>query len=175
MKRIKQTQRLRASGLQNGFSLIEIAMALGVAAFCLLTIFGLLSTGLNTNQNDIEQTAATGFVRAIAADLLASGTSANSPIYRFTIPTSSSATTSQTVYLAESGSATSIGSGPNYDTASPSRFRASLYFTPATSGQRNATMVRILMTWPAFADPSPLASPKNYAGSYEIFTALDRN
>jgi uncharacterized protein (TIGR02598 family) len=53
---------------RSGFSLIEVTIALGIAAFCLITVFALLPIGINTNQNSFEQTTA-AIATAIAADL----------------------------------------------------------------------------------------------------------
>jgi type II secretory pathway pseudopilin PulG len=53
----------------HAFSLIEVTIALGIAAFCLITVFALLPIGINTNQNAFEQTAAAGIASAIAADI----------------------------------------------------------------------------------------------------------
>ncbi len=55
----------------SAFSLIEVTLALGVAAFCLIAVFGLLPVGVNTNQSSIQQTAAASFATRIAADLRA--------------------------------------------------------------------------------------------------------
>jgi len=162
--------RFPASSSECAFSLVEITVAMGVAAFCLISLFGLLPVGLNSNQIAVEQTVAAGFANAIVADLRASGTNAKSATYG--IPLTSG---TQTFYLDESGSPTAIGSGPTNSGAFPSRYRASVFITPPAVGQRAATTARILMTWPASADPSPATAPKNYAGSYEILTALDRN
>jgi hypothetical protein len=56
----------------------------------------------------------------------------------------------------------------------------SIAFTPPAKGNssitpRTATMVRILITWPAMADIDPTKWPTNFSGSYETVTALDRN
>jgi type II secretory pathway pseudopilin PulG len=55
-----------------GFSLVEIALALGVATFCLLAVLGLLAAGLQTQQASIQQTTATQVLSIFAADLRAS-------------------------------------------------------------------------------------------------------
>ena len=44
--------RLRA------FSLVEVTLALGVAAFCLIAVFGLMPVGVQTNRNATSQTGA---------------------------------------------------------------------------------------------------------------------
>src|ERR1700730_9366275 len=51
------------------FSLVEVALALGVAGFCLITILGLMPASLKTNQTSTRQTTANGILSAIAADL----------------------------------------------------------------------------------------------------------
>src|SRR5437867_7336907 len=51
------------------FSLVEVTLALGVAAFCLIAVLGLLPTGLKTQQASTEQTTANTIVSQIVADL----------------------------------------------------------------------------------------------------------
>jgi type II secretory pathway pseudopilin PulG len=53
------------------FSLVEITLALGVAAFCLLAVFGLVPVGVQTNRNATSQTAATNVMSAVIADMRA--------------------------------------------------------------------------------------------------------
>ena len=53
------------------FSLVEVTLALGVAAFCLIAVFGLLPTGLKTQQNSIQQTTANQIISTIFSDLRA--------------------------------------------------------------------------------------------------------
>jgi len=61
----------RRSSHIRGFSLVEVALALGVAALCLLVLSGLLPTGLKTQQSSIQQTTANQIVSSIAAVLRA--------------------------------------------------------------------------------------------------------
>ena len=53
------------------FSLVEVTLALGVAAFCLLAVFGLVPVGVQTNRNATSQTAATNIIALVVADLRA--------------------------------------------------------------------------------------------------------
>src|SRR5437867_6168360 len=53
------------------FSLVEVTLALGVAAFCLIAVFGLIPVGVQTNRNATSQTAATNIMAAVVADLRA--------------------------------------------------------------------------------------------------------
>jgi uncharacterized protein (TIGR02598 family) len=53
------------------FSLIEVTLALGITAFCLLTVFALLPVALKTQQASIQQTTANTIASQIVADLSA--------------------------------------------------------------------------------------------------------
>src|SRR5205807_1085660 len=64
-----QTVKLRLHRV-SAFSLVEVTLALGVASFSLLAILALIPASLSTNQQTVQQTADTNFVRSIAADLL---------------------------------------------------------------------------------------------------------
>ena len=140
------------------FSLVEVTLALGVAGFCLLAILGLLQTGLTSEKVTVGQTAAAGILSAVYSDL-ASTPSTNTTSTNFSIALNT--TNAQTVYFSEAGWTNKIGQAatPN------SRYRASVY----VSTNSGPTPVRILVTWPAAADPT------NASGSAEVVTALNRN
>jgi type II secretory pathway pseudopilin PulG len=53
------------------FSLVEVALALGVAAVCLLVMLGLMPASLKTQQNSIQQTTANLIISQIQAFLRA--------------------------------------------------------------------------------------------------------
>src|SRR6266513_1219016 len=53
------------------FSLVEVTLALGVAAFCLIAVLGLLPTSLRTQQASIQQTTANQIISIIFSDLRA--------------------------------------------------------------------------------------------------------
>ena|SRR5689334_23308929 len=155
------------------FSLVEVTLAVGVAAFCLLSIMALFPTSVATNQITVQQTANTNLVAAIAADLRATPlTSATSPRYGISIPTTGSAT--HTLFLQDDGTA-----GAQDADAVPSqnpKYRATITFAaPTNNSQKTATGVRIFLTWPALADPVASVTPSKYIGTYEVYTALNRN
>src|SRR6266700_2555544 len=54
-----------------GFSLVQLTLALGVAAFCLLTVFALLPVAFKTQQTSIQQTTANSIMTEILGDLRA--------------------------------------------------------------------------------------------------------
>src|SRR5438874_5357769 len=63
---MKRSVRITAS-----FSLVEIVLALGVAAFCLVAVLGMLPVGLKTQQASVQQTMANAIMSQIVDDLRA--------------------------------------------------------------------------------------------------------
>lgn len=162
---------MKFQALQRGFSLVELALAIGVAAICLLAIFSLLSIGLRTNQRAIEQTASTEILSAVAADLRATpattprGSNATSPQFGINVPANPlNSAISTTLFFTSQGQ-------PTAETSSP-RYQLRITFLPndpETRPARTATLVDLKMIWPASATDTTAQ------GSAEIFTALDRN
>lgn len=153
---------------RSGFSLVEVTLALGVAAVCLVTIFALLPIGLHTNQNATQQVASADLMGAVIADLRATpvttprGSATTSPQFAIAIPANPvTAVTASTLFFDSEGQfSTSANSN--------SRYRFTISFVP-NGGSRAATVVDLKMTWPA------AASVTNAAGSSEMFLGLDRN
>ena len=134
----------------SGFTLVEVTIALGIASFCLLAVFGLLPAGINCNRASVEQTAAASLARAIVADLRATSHASNSsPQYAIPFPA-----TSNSLYFAEDGTTGSTSA----------RYLATITINPAAP----TAFANIRITWPASA---PVASA---SGSYEVTTAIGR-
>ncbi len=53
------------------FSLVEVTLAIGIAAFCLIAVFGLVPIAVQTNRNATSQTAATNIIASVIADMRA--------------------------------------------------------------------------------------------------------
>ena len=153
---------------KSGFSLVEVALALAIAVFCLVVMMGLLPVGLTSGRASIGETAANGILNEVVSDL------------RATVPTSpiGGAATSQQFQIAipKSGSTSSPTNPPTlYFTAqgvsSPTLTTGSLYklvvIFPATTGGKAASVAIAKVSWPAAS-----ATP---SGSVESFVALDRN
>ena len=69
------------------FSLVEVTLALGVAAVALLAILGLLATGSQINRTATEQAASSDILTAVANDLRATpATTATSVQFAIAIP-----------------------------------------------------------------------------------------
>jgi uncharacterized protein (TIGR02598 family) len=176
---------------RRGFSLVEVVLALGIAVFCLFVIVGLLPVGLTSNQASINQTVAAGLAKEIISDLRVTpktnpATNQKSPQYQITVP--ATGTSTSTLFLKQDTSAAGAENTDAIPATNP-LYRATLVFTvppaktnyfglvsnSATTGAATLVFVRLLITWPAVADKAALAAPKNYAGAYEVFVALDRS
>lgn len=142
---------------RQGFSLVEITVAIGIAAFCFLVIFALLPTGLNTNQSSIQQTIAGGLVSGIVADLRAVSPTVggNSPLYA--LDPSTSGTT--TLYLKEDGS--------KEDAPANADYAAKVKITPQNIGD----IVVLTHVHIAISSPANAPQPRN---SFEYVTDIDR-
>lgn len=162
-----------------GFSLVELTLAIGVAAICLLAVFGLLPVAQTSHQTASEQTVANGLSSEIASDLRAtqkatSPSSQTSPRFALVVPPAGVAASTQTLYFREGAEVIGPPGTAASAVAPAPRYRATVFLSPPLSG-RTALHGRILITWPAMADPLPGTLPARYAGSLEMFVALDRN
>jgi uncharacterized protein (TIGR02598 family) len=129
-----------------------LTLALGVAAFCLIAVFGLMPLGMQTTRNATSQTAATNIIASVIADMRAT-TSSTSPQYGITFGTA------KTLYFDAAGQfTTSLGAN--------SRYLVSITFPSSPPGLSYAD---VNITWPA------AAAPANASGSVEMFAAFDRN
>jgi len=135
------------------FSLVEVTLALGIAAFCLIAIFGLMPVGVQTNRNATSQTAATNIIAAVVADLRATPKNSTTSS-QFNI---AFGTNPPPMYFDGAGQfSTTLGAN--------SRYQLNMTWT-GSAGLRYAD---VKVTWPA------AASATNASGSVEAFTAFDR-
>jgi uncharacterized protein (TIGR02598 family) len=156
------------------FSLVEVTLALGIAAFCLIAIFGLMPVGVQTNRNATSQTAATSILSNVIADIRTTAkvtpSATPSPLYKITVPARGNwNSTAQTLYLDGQGqAATSLS--PASPTPFQPRYQLNVTFPPNPDvGTFKTTYSDLKITWPA------AATPANASGSVEIFAAFDRN
>src|SRR5437764_6301314 len=107
-----------------GFSLVEVTIALGVAAFSLLAIFSLLPVGLQTSHNAIEEGASNDILSSVIADLRSTPATATESVqFGISIPSNSGGATS-TLYFDGQGR---IASSPQ-----AARYRLTVRFLPNT-------------------------------------------
>ena len=153
----------------DAFSLAEITLAIGIAAFCLITIFGLLTVGITVNKTAVEQTVANGILSEVVSDLRATprtiprGQAALSPQFAMHLPANpaAAAPADTALYFTSEGKMTAA--------ADSARYRITVTFIPNGTAVKTATFVRLRASWPAAV---PMASA---AGAVETFCALDRN
>ncbi len=175
LKSIKCDRRLRWVA---AFSLVEVTLALGIAAFCLITVFALVPVAVLTNRNATSQTRATNVMAAVVADLRSSKTRSTSARFGITIPSNhtlgagsncdrcSSCWNAQTQTIYFDGSGQVVAS-----TAALYRITLTLVQNPTATSTTGALFYDVRATWPAQADPCATTP----SGSVEILAAFDRN
>ena len=152
----------------NGFSLIEVTLALGVASIGLTTIIGLLSVATETGRHATQVSAAVNLFAAVAADLrTGAGTSRAGEFamsQRFAIPIPPAPTNSATVSTVFFDEI----ERHSWSLTIQSRFRMTIMFLPNTAPQ-TATLAHLRLTWPA------QAAPADTTNSVDMLLALARN
>jgi uncharacterized protein (TIGR02598 family) len=148
-----------------GFSLVEVTLALGVAAFCLITVFGLIPVALMTQQASVRQTTANAIISQIAADLSAAARlppGQQSKQFSLTGHWAAQATPDQLYFMTDG---TFIVGSTNQQAAPTNAvFGATVtYLKPPTE---TTSLADITVAWPAQA-----AVP---TGSVETFAAINR-
>lgn len=144
-----------------GFSLVEVTLALGVTAFCLIALFGLLPLGVQINQSSISQTAAAAVLSSVVADLRATPkTSLTSRQYEITFGTT------KVLYFDGNGRAVTPA-----DSNTTPRYRVMITFPVSPAGAFASTFASLKITWPALVDPATTTP----AGFVETFAAFDRH
>jgi uncharacterized protein (TIGR02598 family) len=163
----------------SAFSLVEVTLALGIAAFCLIAVFGLIPVGMQTNRDATSRTRATNMMTGVIADLRATPTCiATSTQYQITLGTlcsPASPPSPKTLYFSSEGEAScDLAGSQKADCASAwspaiqTRYRLTVTFPTSPTGLSYADL---RVTWPAPVNPAT-GTP---SGNVEMFTALDRN
>jgi type II secretory pathway pseudopilin PulG len=160
----------------SAFSLVEVTLALGIAAFCLIAVFGLMPVGIQTNRNATSQTAATTILTSVVSDMRTTARMTPgariSSLYNILIPARGSTGVPQTRYFDGEGRCSTNLAGsirPDGSSWAPpiqTRYQLNVTFPSAATG---VTYADIKLIWPAAAVPA------NASGSAETFAAFDRN
>jgi uncharacterized protein (TIGR02598 family) len=149
----------------SAFSLVEVILALGVAAFCLIAVMGLLPLGLKTQQTSISQTMANSITSEIIGDLRAA-VRARPPAqasrqFEVTLPSNNGSPwnpTPTTLYFSNDGIKQNGVAG--------SVFAANIVYTSSTA---TTALVDITVSWPASQ-----TDPTKVAGSVETLAVINR-
>ena len=173
----------------HAFSLVEVTIALGIAVFCLVVIFGLLSVGVNMSSVSIEQTSATNLLAAVVSDLRTApiipykegNKETETLVYHVQIPFNRPAVGGSSPDVRPDAAALSVINpftmktednaliddyGRRVEKVSQARYRLTGWMRPGNG--RDATIASLRLTWPP-------ATTTNPAGSVETLVALDRN
>jgi hypothetical protein len=158
------------------FSLVEVTLALGIAAFCLIAVFGLMPVGVQTNRNATSQTAAIAILTSVVSDMRTTARVSPggriSSLYNIIIPPIGSTGLPQTRYFDGDGRCSIDLAGsvrPDNSSWNPpiqTRYQLNVSYPLNVSG---LTYVDIKVIWPAAAVPA------NASGSAETFAAFGRN
>ena len=122
-----------------GFSLVEVVLALGIAAFALITLIGMLPMGIASHRDADRETMAVSLLNTIVTDLKDSAT--NEPTLLFGLsphPLTSSGVT--TLYFAEN----------EKNVAGASNALCKVEIRPGAASQ-NLLRCNVRVTWPAQA------------------------
>ena len=154
------------------FSLVEIVIALGVAAFCLIAVMGMLPIGLKTQQASIKQTTANSIISQVLSKLRAAtrvppGQEDRTDSKWLLHPHTGGGPWDpepDILYFTNEGN--SVGSGITSDSV----YRATVnYFQPPDPAY-TTSLANITVTWPAQVDPAT-GTP---GGSVQTFIAINR-
>jgi uncharacterized protein (TIGR02598 family) len=150
------------------FSLVELTLALGIAAFCLIAIVGLMPVGVQTIRNAASQTAATNILSSVVSDIRASPKGSD-PTVQYKIRTGKGNRT--TVCFDGQGGFTTLAA--TIETACPPNYRYRLYvriYPISAQPAYLATYAYLKVTWPAAAPIT--ATP---SGSVETVATFFKN
>ena len=152
------------------FSLVEVTLAMGIAAFCLITIMALLPVTLKTQQAGIQQTTANTICSQIVADLSAAQRlPPGQQSKQFDLRGHwAEAGTPDVLFFAKDGTFMP-GSTNQTNAPADSVFRATItYLQPPVE---TTSLADITVSWPAQVNPSAGGVP---AGKVETFAAINR-
>ena len=159
----------------HAFSLVEVTLALGIAAFCLIAVFGLLPVGVQTNRNATSQTRATNIMGAVIDDLRATP-KANTTSSQLCVPIPAGNSSTTLFFDSEgrcssdlAGSTSACPGGPAWVPALQTRYRVTITWT--ATGSTGLRYADVKVSWPAPTDPATTTP----SGSTEMLAALDRN
>jgi type II secretory pathway pseudopilin PulG len=158
------------------FSLIEVTLALGIAAFCLLTLFAMIPVALKTQQASIQQTTANTVASQIVADLSAAlrlppGLQSK----QFNLHGHwAQALTPDLLYFAKDG--TFVPGSTNQRPPPPTAvfLAAVTYLQPPTE---TTSLADVTVGWPAAGIPVNVDGQPDFskgAGKVETFAAINR-
>jgi type II secretory pathway pseudopilin PulG len=164
---------MKRSGSSTAFSLVEVTLALGVAAFSLLVLAAMLPISLKTNQASSNQTVANGIISQVADDLRAAARlPPGQASKQFLVhgPNWTWDPTPQYIYF-------NYNAKPNDTNHSATASADAIYRVTIVYRQPpvdTTSLADIKVTWPAAPNPTVQTDVNKVAGSVEMFVAINR-
>jgi len=141
----------RGNPASSAFSLIEVALALGICSFVIVALMGLFTVGLHDSKDSGEKIEAANLASLILSARRAAPTSTAGPLANFAIPASA---VTKAYGNANGGGDKFVASDGTLTTAAKAAFRIRCSVgTNAVTGS-SAAMVYFLLSWPPQADPT---------------------
>jgi type II secretory pathway pseudopilin PulG len=158
----------RALRAPAAFSLVEVTLALGVAAFAFVTVLGMLPVGLKVQQTSVHQTIATKITSEILADMRAAvRTHGNSQSSNFLIKLPNPQSGSPwSPYNQLASTDWFTNEGDFQQNAAGAVFTANIYYMSSTA---TTALTRIVVYW-----PSAQTDSTKVAGSTETIINVNR-
>jgi len=149
------------------FSLVEVVLALGIVAFTISAVLGVLSVGLSIEKEAAQESQAANIASAVIADLRSElATQGGAPIskrYAIALPAPEET---------ESGKAFFTNADFNPRTsATGSLYRVTV--TARRAASAGPVFVHIHVCWPALADPDPALAPTRFSACLETLEVVD--
>jgi uncharacterized protein (TIGR02598 family) len=149
---------------QGAFTLTEVALAMGIFSFALVSMIGLLSVGLKNSRRANIQIAASNLMSAIASDVQSSSRLVKSGTYSFTSPrlqlTASVDSKGTVSGVAPSSQILDESGTPVTPTAqTPLSKTFSVNFAAASAG---TTAIRVTVKWPVPSSTTSTLAPEGF-------------
>jgi len=144
---------------RQAFSLVEVVIALGIVAFVLVAILGLLPIGLRQTGDSEKESRGINILGAIASDRASSDAGANSLIYQIPALTLGGGPSTNTFFVKENGEY--LGSD-----LSNAYYRVSSIVYPPEAGRLDPWKHFLRLSWPA--------GDTNGSGSVEMLSAIEQ-
>jgi len=157
---------------RDGFSMVEVTLALGIVSFAILTTLGLLAVGLNVNRDSVANTEAASVAREIAADLQMMGdwsdSSNSSPRFQIPAKPPTGSNAPDTLYVTRAGTYLNADTITDVERIS-ALFRVDVHFGPTTGAL--PPVVHILVSWPTGVAGND-TWPSTESSTYEVVSSL---
>jgi type II secretory pathway pseudopilin PulG len=127
---------------RDGFSLVEVVIAIGIVAFAFIAIISLIPVGMQINRDSTEESRAMNLLQAIVADRQAASWSSNSPVYDLPALSGVTTPTSGTLWVNEDGTTNAGASGALYKVS---------YTIYPSAGYMQPAFLNLGASWPAAA------------------------